>query len=66
MHHDRPLEGTIIDASLEAIQAERVAVLPDIGVFRSEETQTRAVCLSLVRKQRREFAPLPCLWATSS
>src|SRR3954466_14833405 len=53
VNHDRAIARVIVDAGLETVEPERVAVVADVGFSRAEEPEARHVALGLVRERRR-------------
>src|SRR3990167_2646097 len=52
VHDDGAIAGAIVEAAIEAVKAERVAVLAHVGVGSDEQPQARAMRLRLVREAR--------------
>jgi hypothetical protein len=57
VHHDRALPGVIVEARLEAVEPQRIAVFADVGFTRAIETEARSVALGVIRERRRHDLP---------
>ena len=66
VHHDRALVGLIVEAGVQAAQAQRVAVAADVGVVGAKQAEARLVALGRLENAVAMFLPLPLPCATSS
>ena len=52
VHHDGALAGVGVEARFQAVEAERVAVMADVGVGRAEQADARFAAFRHIRKAR--------------
>src|SRR2546426_543247 len=45
VHHDRAIARVAVEAGLEPVEPQRVAVVPDVGVRRAEQAEARLAAL---------------------
>jgi hypothetical protein len=56
VHHDGAVARAIVDAAIEPIEPQRVAIPSDVGISRDEEPKAGLVRLVIIRKLRRHIA----------